>query len=143
MKLEHSIFIEKPVDLVFDYVTNPDNNPRWQSDILELYRKSEGPLGEGASFFFANRFLGQRFETVVTITQYEPRQVCSYRFNTGKAKGVSCYLFEPVNEGTRLTATADLDLDIFKVAKFIARHMAQAQLRSDMAALKRILENGG
>jgi uncharacterized membrane protein len=143
MKLEHRVVIEKPVDLVFEYVTNPENNPKWQSNISELYLKSEGPLGEGTSFFFANKFLGQRFETEVTITEYQPRQVCSFRFNTGKARGVSCYLFEPVNGGTRLTAKADLDLEIFKVAKFIAKHMARAQLKNDMTALKRILENGG
>ncbi len=143
MRFEHSVLIDKPVSQVFDYVANPENNPKWQSDILELDVKSEGPPREGTSFSFANKFLGQRFETEATITGYEPGRTCSFRFNTGTSNGVSCFHFEPVNGGTRLTTKAELDLGIFKLASFVAKHKARAQLRNDMNTLKQILENGG
>ncbi|UCF91147.1 MAG: SRPBCC family protein [Desulfobacterales bacterium] len=142
MKLENSVFIQQPVETVFAFVTDPANNAKWQTDILEIELISEGPLSLGYTYRCVNRFMGQRFDIKVEITGYEPEKRCAYKFNSGNLSGESSYSFEKVNGGTKLTTLGELDLGFFKMANFLFKRKARAQLRNDMSTLKHILENG-
>jgi len=142
MKFENSVIINQPVNKVFDFVTNLDNNAKWQSDILELAMTSEGRFELGSTYRCVNRFMGKRIETEGVITDYVPDQTCSFRITSGSVTGESNFFFEAVDGATKFTTTADLDLRYFKLGKIIVRHKIYKQLKNDMLHLKRILENG-
>ncbi len=72
MKFENSVVINRPVKRVFDFVTDISNNPKWQTDILELEVSSEGSIELGSTYRCVNRFLGQRIEAEVVVTDYVP-----------------------------------------------------------------------
>jgi len=142
MKFENSVIINQPVNKVFDFVTNLNNNAKWQSDILELAMTSEGRFELGSTYRCVNRFMGKRIETEGVITDYVPDQTCSFRITSGSVTGESNFFFEAVDGATKFTTTADLDLRYFKLGKIIVKHKIYKQLKNDMLHLKRILENG-
>ena len=142
MKFENSVVINQPINTVFDFVTNLDNNPKWQSGILELEMTSEGRFELGSTYRCVNRFMGKRLETEGIITDYVPDRTCSFRITSGSVTGESNFSFESVNGGTRFTTTADIELRHFNLGKIILKRKIYKQLKNDMLRLKKILENG-
>jgi uncharacterized membrane protein len=45
-----SVVINRPPEEVFEFVSNFENNPRWQSGMHEARITSEGPLGVGTTY---------------------------------------------------------------------------------------------
>jgi uncharacterized membrane protein len=142
MKFENSVIIHQPVNTVFDFVTNLNNNAQWQTDILELELTSAGRFELGSTYRCVNRFMGKRIETEGLITQYEPDKACSFRITSGSVSGESSFFFEAVDGATKFTTTADLELGFFKLGKIIVKRKIDKQLKHDMLQLKKILENG-
>jgi uncharacterized membrane protein len=130
MKFENSVIINQPVQQVFEYVTDFNNNVAWQTDILEMEITSEGAFGRGATYRCVNRFMGKRLETKGRVTEFE------------MVTGTSSLDFETVEGGTRFTASGDLDLAYFKLARLLVKRKIHQQLKGDMRNLKAILENG-
>ncbi len=142
MKFENSVIINQPVSKVFEFVTNLENNAKWQTDILELEMTSEGRFELGSTYRCVNRFMGKRIETQGVITEFVPDLTCSFQITSGAVSGENRFLFETVNGATKFTTSADLDLGIFKLGKIIVKRKIHQQLKHDMLQLKRILENG-
>jgi uncharacterized membrane protein len=142
MKFENSVVINQPVRMVFDFVTDLNNNPRWQSDILELEMTSEGCFELGSTYRCVNRFMGKRLETEGVITDYIPDRACAFRITSGSVSGESNFIFEAVDGGTKFTTTADLNLGHFKLGKILLKRKIDKQLKNDMLKLKKLLENG-
>jgi len=142
MKFENSVIIDRPVQQVFEYVTDFTNNAVWQTDILEMEITSEGRIDRGATYRCVNRFMGKSLETEGCVTQFEPDRRCLIRITSGMVTGTSSLDFETVERGTRFTASGDLDLGYFKLARLIVRRKINQQLKNDMLNLKEILENG-
>ena len=142
MKFENSVVINQPVQQVFEYVTNFTNNALWQTDILEMEITSNGHVGRGVTYRCVNRFMGKSLETQGCVTQFEPDRRCRIRITSGMVTGTSSLDFETVERGTRFTASGDLDLGYFKLARLIVRRKINQQLKNDMLNLKALLENG-
>jgi len=143
MRFENSVVINQPVAKVFEFVTDVKNNPKWQTNILELELTSNGTFGSGSTYRCVNLFMGQRIETEGLITDFVREKRCSIRITSGAASGESRFLFEPLDaDTTRFTTSGDLDLRVFKFAKMIVRHKITHQLEKDMLRLKEVLEDG-
>lgn len=143
MRFENCVVIHQSIEKVFEFVTNVMNNPKWQTDILEIQMTSAGPVGLGSTFRCINRFMGLRFETESRITAFVPGHSCTFQIESKNIAGESNFQFERVNGGTRFTAAGTMDLGSFKFTKGIVRHQINRQLRKDMSTLKHVLENGG
>ena len=141
MKFENSVIISQPVEQVFEFVTNVRNNTKWQTDILELEMTSENHFGPGATYRCVNRFLGKNIESEGVITDYAPDNACCIRITTGSFTGECSMFFQAVEDGTKFTASGDLDMRYFKLLKMIAKRKINQQIKKDMLKLKYILEN--
>jgi uncharacterized membrane protein len=142
IRVENSVLIEQPVGKVFEYVTDISNNPKWQTDILELAITSTGPFELGSTYRCVNRFMGKRIETEGVITEFVPDQACSFRITSGSVTGESRFLFEGKNGTTKFTTSAALELGFLNLGKVIVKRKICTQLKNDMCRLKAILENG-
>lgn len=141
MKFEYSVIIDQPVKRVFDFVSDVSKNPDWQTDILELEVTSEGRFELGSTYRCVNRFLGQRIETEVVVTDFVPERICAFRIYSGQVAGESSYAFEALDGATKFTTKADLDLKLFRFGALLLRRKILRQLKHDMQKLKKILEN--
>ena len=142
MKFNNSVVINRSLEKVFEFVTNFNNNAKWQTDILEFEMTTDGRPGLGSTYRCANRFMGKRIETEGIISEYVPDKTCSIQITSGPVRGSNTFYFEVVNGGTKVTASGDLDLAYFKLAKIIVKRQINQQLKKDMLSLKYILENG-
>jgi hypothetical protein len=142
MKFNHSVLIRQPVESVFEFVANVENNAQWQSDILELKMTTPGPMQVGSTYRCVNRFMGRRIETEGLVTDFVCDTKYTIRITSGDVSGESTLFFEDFEGGTRLTAVGHLDLIHLKLAAMAVRHKIKKQLKKDMRRLKKILENG-
>ena len=142
MKFENSVVIGQPVEQVFEFVTNLQNNPIWQTDIMELVMTSERLYGLGAAYRCVNRFMGKRIESEGVITDYKHGKKCRLQIKSGAFTAECNMVFEVVEDGTKFTASGMYDPGLFKLFKMVLKRKVNQQMEKDMLKLKHILENG-
>jgi len=140
--IEDSVIIHQPVEKVFAFATNLENNSCWQSDVILSEQTSEGPFGRGATYRLVNRFMGQFFDSEGIISEYIPNELCTYCFTEGPVAGESRFIFEALNGGTRFLTRSNIELKNMKMLGFLVKRKARHQVRNDLQKLKKILENG-
>jgi uncharacterized protein YndB with AHSA1/START domain len=104
MHFEYTIVINKPVEKVFNYVSNPANLPEWQgppTEIRDLQQITSDRLREGDRFTTVLQFLGRRYETPTEVSAYKPNRRLSYRGTGGPVPTQMIFIFEEVPGGTR------------------------------------------
>jgi uncharacterized membrane protein len=140
-RAEASVLIDRPVEEVFAFVSNPENDEQWESDISEVAKTSEGPLGEGATYRGVLHFLGQHIEWTSEITAYLPNEKVEFSVTTGPIQLEERATFEPVQGGTKITVVYDGDPGgLFKLATRVVVRMWQGQIEGNLAKLKEVLE---
>jgi len=80
MRVEESIHINRPLQGVFNYVSEVGNFPEWTAHTLEVRKDTPGPPRQGDRFTLAIKSVGRRFETPYERTSYEPNQQWDYAF---------------------------------------------------------------
>jgi len=140
-RVEASVVISRPVEEVFEFVTNPENDPQWQSPILESERTSVGPMGVGTTDQGVAKLLGQRTEWTAEVTEYEPNRKVKYEVTGGPLSAEQTVTFEPVEGGTKFTLVLEGEMGGFiRLAEPIVTRMLQRDTETDLANLKDILE---
>jgi uncharacterized membrane protein len=129
------------VEEVFEFVTNPENDPKWESAILESERTSVGPMGVGTTEQGVAKLLGQRIEWTAEVTEYEPNRKVKYEVTGGPLSAEQTVTFEPVEGGTKFTLVVEVETGgFFRLAEPIVTRMLQRDIETDVANLKDILE---
>jgi uncharacterized protein YndB with AHSA1/START domain len=103
-QVEASTVIDRPVEAVFAFVADLENNPRWESNFLEVRRLSGEPSGVGAAYECVLRLPGQRVTSRIEVTELVPNRRISFRGDRpASARPVGSITFEPAGAGTRVT----------------------------------------
>ena len=141
---EHTIVIERPIEEVFAFATDPENEPLWQSTSLETEQTSGGPVGVGTTFRNTSKFLGRRIESTYEVTENDPPHRQCMRITSGPIPGSGCYALEPTEDGsTRFTQTFEAEAGgFFRLAEPLVGRAIRRQIEADMATLKDLLEAG-
>ena len=89
-----------------------------------------------------NSLFGRRMQSDAEVTEYEPNR----RYVTRNRSGVpieAARIFEPVDEGTRVTFVVKADLaSFFQWAEPLVAGMGKRRFESDVADLKELIESG-
>jgi uncharacterized membrane protein len=142
MTVEKSVEINQPVEKVFEFVSNPANDPLWRTEINSFHLASEGPMGADAKIEQTVHFLGKKFDGAAEVTVYEPNQQLSWKLVGGPVPGVGNNEFEAIGENqTKYTITSEFEVGgFFKIAEPIVARMARRQVEANLANLKDLLE---
>lgn len=141
-RVEVEITVNLPANEVFEFISNFENNPRWQSGIQEARFTSEGPLGIGSTYEQSSKFLGRRIQTSFEVIAYEPRAMVKARSTSGSFPITFTRSVESLEEGTRVTAVIEGDASgFFRLAEPLLNRMVERQINADYAALKELLES--
>ncbi len=138
----HSAFIQRPLDEVFAYTTDPANDLEWQPEIRDVTVTSPGPLGPGSTFREVRRTLGREFTWDMRITALVPGD----RFCIEAVKGTvpyrGCRVFEAVDGGTWVTETSEVRL-AYPMRPFVPllRPLATRPVRVAYERLTALLES--
>ncbi len=143
IKIEHSIVINRPIEEVFAFLNDEQNDPKWQSGVLEAEQTSEGPVGVGTTVQEVRKFLGRRIESTYEITEYVPNEKVSSKATSGPIPFKLSTTFDPVEEGTRVTVVGEAEPGgFFKLAESVVSRTFANSLEADFDNLKAILEAG-
>ena len=141
LKLDLSIVINRPVEEVFAFLSNPENGPKWTSSIAEVEITSQGPIGVGTTYRSVRTALGRRLEIEFEITEYEPNRRYATKSISGPFPSESKVTFERVAGGTRVSGTLMGEPGgFFKLAEPLLVSMMKRQYEADLANLRDLME---
>lgn len=142
IKIEHSVVINRPVEEIFAYMDNPENDPKWQSDVLESEQTSEGPSCVGATFLEVRKFMGRRIESTLELTKHEPNKNIAWKTTSGPIPFELAVTFESVEGGTKVAVVGEVEPSgFFKLAESVVKRMLTRQVEADFGNLKDVLES--
>ena len=142
MRVQESIEINRPLEEVFNYLSEAANFPEWTAHTLEVRKDTPGPPQQGDGFTVAIKSLGRRFETPYERTSYEPNRRYTDRAVGGPIPNQQWdYTFQEVSGGTRLTRAVEAKPGgLLKLLEPLQRRTVKRQLRKDLQTLKDLLE---
>jgi carbon monoxide dehydrogenase subunit G len=141
INLENSVVINRPVDEVFAFLANPENEPLWNQSTQKAEQTSEGPMGVGATVNTVNRFLGRTIDSTWEVTEYEVNRRRAVKSTSGPMPFEFAQTFESVEGGTKITGTGQIEAGgFFKLAEPVVGRMARRQQETSFANLKDFLE---
>ena len=139
IRIEFSIDVDRPPSEVFEYLTDAENVPQWQSSAVEAHW--EGEKRPGARVKEVRKFLGRRMESELEVTDYEPDRRFGLKVLSGPVPFSVQHTLEPHDGGTRLAFAGEGEPGgFFKLAEPIVARTAERQFKSDFATLKDVLE---
>ena len=142
VRVEHSAVINRPVEEVFAYTTDPANVAEWQASALEA--SVDGPLQTGATGREVRKFLGRRMESTVRIEAYEPSRRFALQVTSGPVPFHIEQTTEPEGEGTRISVVIEGEPGgFFKLAEPLVERAVKRETVANTETLKDILEARG
>ena len=143
MQYETSFVINRPIDEVFAFTTNQENQPKWQSRVLEMIKTSDGPIGVGTTWRGVGKFLGRRIEVTTVVTEYELDRTYAGRSTSGPFPIEARQTYESVDGGTRGTFTIEAQPGgFFKIAEPVLLNLYKRQAEAELGSLKEFMEAG-
>ena len=143
MKIETSFVINRPLEEVFAFTANLENQLKWQARLIEAKKTSEGPIGVGTIWRTVAKLFGQRIEAEMEVTEYEPNWTYAGQSTSGPFPIKVRQTYERVEEGTRINVTSEFEPGgFFKLAEPLLVSMLKRQGAADLANLKELMEAG-
>src|SRR5574341_974485 len=124
--IETSIMINRPVEDVWNFISNWGNFPLWDRGLVELRQTSEGPTTVGSTLQSVRVFFGLRGVGELRVSEYEPNRILAARGSQGPIAGHIRFTFKPVEGRTRLTERREVELgDLWKLIAPVIRPMQE------------------
>ena len=100
-RIEGEIVIGRPVDVVFDYVADQSDEPRYNPQMVRAEKITPGPVGKGTRFRSAVASMARTAEMLIECTGHDRPMLLA---TTTMAQADISYTlkFEPVPAGTRM-----------------------------------------
>jgi uncharacterized protein YndB with AHSA1/START domain len=140
-RIDGEIVIDRPVDVVFDYVADQSNEPQYNPQMVRAEKITAGPVGAGTNFRSAVASGGRIAEMLIEITGYDrPRRLAST--TTMQQADISYTLtFEPATPGTRMRWSGQVrPKGVFKLLGPLITWMGRHQEQRIWTSLKQHLE---
>ena len=141
IKFEKSIIIKRSVEEVWKFFSDVENMPKWDRGVLEARLTSEGPPGVGSTVQIRRQMLGRQRIANLRVSEYMPNRILAIKGRRGQMTSQTGFTFKPVDGGTRLTQTSEIELaGWWKLITPILVLMLERDGREDHANIKRIME---
>lgn len=140
MNGELKCVVNRPVEVVFDFLADIRNEAAWNPRVVRIDKASDGPIGAGTTFHGLYTGIGPLHTELV---EYErPRQL-SFRSSGPRMRIAGTFVLSAVQGKSNVALSADLEPQ--GPFRFIAPLMAPLIKRQNAAAatrLKQALEKG-
>jgi uncharacterized membrane protein len=142
IKIEKSIFIDRPQREVFDFMSNLENDTQWRN-LESAKRTSDGPISTGSTWREASKFMGREIELNIEFISFDPPHKFVAKTTSGPFPMEVTNKFETQDGGTLISLSATAEVGgFFKMAEGLVAKQAEKQVEAEWAALKKLLEAG-
>ena len=100
-KITRDILINAPVEKVFEYASNPVNQPEYWPSMLEVKDIEEQP-GGGRNYNWVYKMSGIRLQGSTETTEFVENERIATK-SSGGVESTFVYEYKPEGEGTRVT----------------------------------------
>ena len=140
-KFSADLRVNRPVEKVFAWLTNADNQGKFDKSSLKMELLSPGPWRTGSQFRELRDMGGRKTEVLSELAELEPNRRFVVRSKTGPG-WLGTWDFEPEGTGTRLHWTGQLTMKGFTrlLEPLIGRQM-RSQIEQQFAQLPHLLED--
>ncbi len=143
MRVEIQIVIERPVEDVFAYITNFENNPQWQNGMVSCTFTSEPPVGEGSRYTQVAEFALRRIESKFVVTKFVPNERVEFETTESTFPIQVVRAVKPISNGTQVEAIiSGKPSGLIKLFAPLTNWMMRRSIQADYQRLKELLESG-
>jgi uncharacterized protein YndB with AHSA1/START domain len=133
--------IERPVQEVFAYVSDPLNFPRWNSAVRAVRKTSAGDNGGASTYSMERRLPTGRAVNELEVVASEPPRTFAIRTTSGPTPFL--YRYQLSEETGETLMKLDAEVELPGAASFLpqlARRLVKKGVDDNLATLKQILE---
>ena len=117
MKLQKTVVVDKPIETVFDYLSDFTTTTQWDPGTVSTVRQA-GDGGVGTTYRNTSEFMGRKTELNYVVQELIPAHRISLRGENRTVISVDTMSFRRVEAGTEVTYAAEFT---FKgAARFVA-----------------------
>jgi hypothetical protein len=139
---QNSILINRPLEEVFAFLSNAENDPKWKSGAVEVRKTSKGPVGVDSTWSSIGHLLGQRIESQMEYTEYEANWKYTVKCQSGPFPFESRVTFGRVAGFTSVSMRAEADPGgFFRLGEPLSLSMVRRQIQGDLVNLKDMMES--
>ena len=140
LKFSADVKVNRPVEKVFAWLTNPDNQGKFDKSSLKMEALTPGPWRAGTQLRELRNLGGRKTKVLSEIAELEPNRLFVVRSKTGPG-WLGTWRFEPEGAATRLRWTGELTMKGFArlFEPLIGRQM-NSQISSQFAGLPQLME---
>ena len=141
LKFSADIKVNRPVEKVFAWLTNAENQGKFDKSSLKMELLTPGPWRAGSQFRELRDMGGRKTEVLSEIAELEPNRLFVIRSKTGPG-WLGTWVFEPEGTGTRLHWTGQLTMNGFArlLEPLIGKQMNN-QITKHFVQLPQLIEN--
>ena len=140
LKFSADLRVNRPVNKVFAWLTDTNNQSKFDKSSLAMELLSPGPWRSGSQFRELRNLGGRKTEVFSEIADLEPNKRFVIRSKTGP-DWLGTWMFEPDGTGTKLHWTGQLSMKGFArlLEPLIGKQM-RSQIDQQFSALPGLIE---
>ncbi len=140
MQVDNTIEVDRPIETVFAYITDPANIKGL--GMKSIRQTSPGPVGLGTTFMLVIELFGRDFEIPGAVTEYRPYDTFTLKTTSGPLAFEQRVHLSPTATGTRVDVTVDGDPGkTFRMAGPFLKTQLKKQLDEQMDVAKSRMES--
>ena len=141
IKVESSVVINRPVDEVFAFTNDPNNNAKWQEGVIESRVTKQTDEMVGTIVTDVRKLMGRKMESELEIVAFEPNKKTKLKIIKGPVEMEVTQIYEVVDGGTKVSVTMEGEPGgFFKLMGGALEKQFQEQNDRNFQKLKEIME---
>ncbi len=126
---------------VFAFVSDLENLPKIQSDVVQSTVLDPGPVHVGTRFEEVVKIGPRRVTARCVVTEYEPESRVAFRAESTAVSYDARFLVTPAGEGSRVTIEGTAELQgLWRLMQPLLAADVRARLKHELQAIKRHTE---
>ncbi len=138
--IQETVIVNRPVQEVFSFMSNGENGPRFELELVESKRLS-GDGGVGTMYRDVRQIMGMRMPANRTVTVYEPNHRFQLRSALGPMQAEGTVLIEPAAGSAKVTTMLTVKgSGPFQLLEPLFARILHRQMKLNVQQLKKVLE---
>ena len=140
LEFNNELEIRRPIDEVFQFLSNFENMPKWNYFVVNVKKISDGPIGINTAFRQIRKTDNQEYR----IIEFEPQHRVAVETSPPYTKLMMRFTLEPSDNGNSTLVIDEWKFDTGKPAFFerVSGKKVKLAVAENLEKLKQLLETG-